>query len=389
MLCAGLMSGTSLDGVDAALVRIEGQGEDIEARLLSFDTLPMPEKLKARVKQACDPTQSNVQLICELNFELGDLFARALEKVCTNAGIRPQSLDFAASHGQTIWHISHKQPGIPSTLQIGEPAVMAYRYNIPVVSNFRVMDIAAGGDGAPLVPFAEYILYSDSEKNIGLQNIGGIGNITYLKKGGTIDEVLAFDTGPGNMMIDEAMTSLFGVPYDQNGQTARQGNLCAALFEELKAHSYFDRQPPKSTGREEFGQRYTQSLLEKYAEENPEDIIYTFTEFTAWSIVRSIRDHIMPIGPLNQLVVSGGGANNPYLMERIQMLLPETEVCTQNSLGYSNDAKEAIAFAVLGYETLHGAFSNVPKATGAKKKIVLGVITPRPVPQKENIYVSI
>ncbi len=380
MLCAGLMSGTSLDGVDAALVDIGGQEKNIDVKQIAFTTFPMPETLKIRIKQACDPVQSNVQLICELNFELGELFAAALEAVCVKAGVHPEDLQFAATHGQTIWHISHKQPGIPSTLQIGEPAVIAYRFNIPVISNFRVMDIAAGGDGAPLVPFTEYILYSDRKQSIGLQNIGGIGNITYLDKNGTVDDVLAFDTGPGNMMIDEAMSSLFGQPYDRNGETARQGHLCDALFTELKSHPYFERRPPKSTGREEFGQRYTHSIIEKYAEEKPEDIINTLTEFTAWSIVRSIHDYILSMGNMEKLIISGGGANNPYLIERIQTLLGTTEVCTQDDLGFSNDAKEAVAFAILGYETLHGCFSNVPRVTGASKKVVLGMITPRPRP---------
>lgn len=389
MLCAGLMSGTSLDGVDAVLVDIEGQGKQTDVKQIAFATLPMPETLRRRVKQACDPVQSNVRLICELNFELGELFASALEAVCTQAGVHPENLQFAATHGQTIWHISHKQPGIPSTLQIGEPAVIACRFNIPVVSDFRVMDIAAGGDGAPLVPFTEYLLYSDSNQNIGLQNIGGIGNITYLDKNGTIDDVLAFDTGPGNMMIDEAMHLLFGEPYDRNGQTARRGHLCAALFTELKSHPYFDRRPPKSTGREEFGQRYTRSLVEKYAEEKPEDIIHTLTEFTAWSIARSIHDYILPSGSMDKLIVSGGGANNPYLIERIRTLLGPTQVCTQDDLGFSNDAKEAIAFAILGYETMHGRFSNVPSVTGASGKVVLGMITPRPFQLKGELYESL
>lgn len=378
MLAVGLMSGTSLDGIDAALCEIEGQGRKTQCHLIAFETLDMPLDLKEKIKKACCIEESNSELICELNFELGNIFADAVAKVCAKAQVDPHTLDYVASHGQTIYHISRKQKGLPSTLQIGEPALISYRFNVPTVSNFRVMDIAAGGEGAPLVPYSEYVLYSSDEKNIALQNIGGIGNVTYLKKQGSLEEVFAFDTGPGNMMIDEAMVTLFNQKYDEDGKIAAMGHVDETLYQELKKHSYFDRKPPKSTGREEFGQAFTQDILRRYAHLSKEDMITTLTQFTAYSIGRSISDFILKEHDLDTLIVAGGGANNPTLMKMIQKELTSIEVISQNDLGYSNDAKEAIAFAIMGNETLHHHFSNVKSATGAKRNVVLGMITPRP-----------
>ncbi|MBR2169950.1 MAG: anhydro-N-acetylmuramic acid kinase, partial [Alistipes sp.] len=226
MYAIGIMSGTSLDGVDAALVEIEGRGVDTKVRLVGFTTTEIPESIKNEIKQAVKPATGKVDLLCSLNFKLGYLFADAAKAVCREADFPMEKVDFIASHGQTVWHIP-KPDGVfaRSTLQIGEPAVIAYETGVKVVSNFRTMDVAAGGEGAPLVPYSEFVLYSSAGENVALQNIGGIGNVTLLPSSGNMADVFAFDTGPGNMIIDEMMQRLYSRPYDEGGQVAASGEV--------------------------------------------------------------------------------------------------------------------------------------------------------------------
>lgn len=375
MLAVGLMSGTSLDGIDAVLCDICGSGNTTRIKQLEFTTLPLSSEIKEKIKRCCN-NQATVAQVCSLNFELGELFAKAVQSVCKQYGVKTTQLGFIASHGQTIYHIPRKTSDYAaSTLQIGESAVIAQRCGCPCIANFRVKDMAAGGEGAPLVPFSEYILYSKKDEAVALQNIGGIGNVTVLPANGSIDDVFAFDTGPGNMVIDEAMQCLFNLAYDDNGTIASKGKLIEPLMEQLKKDSYLSLVPPKTTGREVYGSNYTHQLLNQYNTCNPEDIIATLTWFTAYSIAENYRRFILDKHDVKKVILGGGGAHNASLRYFLANELPGIAVLTQEDLGYSSDAKEAIAFVILGNETLHHQFSNVPKATGAKQKVILGNVT--------------
>lgn len=376
MLAIGLMSGTSLDGVDLALVDIKGYGHNTKVKLKAFQTYPLGNEMVMKIKKACHKEHSRVDLICSLNFELGYLFSNMIKQFCKEVGIQSSDLDFIASHGQTIYHIPRTHQELTSSsLQIGESSVIAYEHQTTVISNFRVMDIAAKGEGAPLVPYSEYILYRQDEKNVALVNIGGISNITVLPKHCQKDDVYAFDMGPGNMMINEACVQLFHKAYDKDGQIAKNGQLIENLLNELKQHSFILSTPPKSTGREEFGQFFVEALLEKYKQEKPEDIVTTLTYFTAYCIAVNVRHFVLnKVGKLHQLILSGGGAYNQTLIQIIKELLSDISVVTQEDIGMNSDAKEAIAFVIMGNETLHHRPSNMKSATGAVDDVILGNI---------------
>ncbi len=377
MLAVGLMSGTSLDGIDAALCEISGHGQKTKLKLLEFVTYPLEDTLVKKIKMACFKESSSVDLICSLNFELGYAFSKAVSCVLEKAGKTSEDLDFIASHGQTIYHQPFSDDThIASTLQIGEPAIIAYQHNCPVVSNFRVMDMAAGGQGAPLVPYSEYLLYGQKDVNMVLLNIGGIGNVTWLDGSLDLRHILAFDTGPGNMMVNAAMKKLYQQDYDNHGQIGATGKLIDDLYEELISDRYFALEIPKSTGREWFGEDRTLALVEKYQDYPHEDIIYTLTAFTVYGVVYHIEKYLAKTKAVDLLLVGGGGAHNLLMMDLLRKALPKTKVMTQDEYGYHSDAKEALAFVVMGNETLHQAPSNVPSATGAKELVILGNITP-------------
>ena len=261
MIAIGLMSGTSLDGVDASLVKIE----DEKFSLIKFVTLSYSNEFKNRImRNLCDET-AKLSEICSLNFELGDKFVEAIGLLLKGTNYDYSDIDFIASHGQTIWHNPHQKGDlVPSTMQIGEPAIIANRTGIKTISNFRTADIAVGGEGAPLVPMSEYMLFRNDEKNIILQNIGGVSNLTYLKKGGTIDDVVAFDCGPGNIMIDYFTNKYFNMPYDQDGAIALRGNVIKEIFDELIKDEFVLKAPPKSTGREQYSRFYMEEIAHKY-----------------------------------------------------------------------------------------------------------------------------
>lgn len=379
MYSVGLMSGTSLDGIDAALVEVIGCGVDTKIRQIEFITLDINKDIKDEIKRACDEKNSSVSLICSLNFKLGNLFADAVKSVCKKAEFPLEKLDFIASHGQTIYHIPKSNDiFVSSTMQIGEPAIIAYETGIQVVSNFRVMDMAAGGEGAPLVPYSEFVLYGQNNENIALQNIGGIGNVTVIPATKNIRNIFAFDTGPGNMIIDEVCQRLFGLKYDDGGEIASVGKINEDMLDDLMSHSYILAPPPKSTGREEFGERYVENLLEKYGNIKNEDILATVTMFTSKSIAENYKKFILSEVDLKKVIIGGGGAHNKTLIKYLRAEIPNVEVITQEELGFSSDAKEAIAFVILGNETLNGNMSNVPSATGSKDSVILGNITPCP-----------
>ena len=376
MLAVGLMSGTSLDGVDTVLCEISGQDESTKVKQLYFKTYDIPESLRTKIRKCCSRELIPVDLICSLNFELGYLFADSVKSLCKDANVKLEDLSFIASHGQTIFHIPKPYDDyVPSTLQIGEAAIIANECKTKVISNFRVMDMAVGGEGAPLVPYSETLLYSEKNQAVALQNIGGIGNVTVLPKKGDTKKVIAFDTGPGNMMIDEAVRTFYGKKYDTDGYYARQGNLIPSLAAELKGHPYFNLEIPKTTGREMFGEHFTKSILEKYHSCEPNDLIHTFTWFTAYSIAYHYKKYLISEYGLKKCIIGGGGAYNSYLLELIRNEIPEVTVMTQEEHGFSSEAKEALAFVILGNQTYHRSPSNVPSATGAKKSVILGQIT--------------
>lgn len=370
----GLMSGTSLDGIDVVLTEISGSKETTDIKLLAFESYEMDETLKKRIQDASHPDTSSVDLICSLNFEIGKAHSYAVTRLLKKHNFT-ESIDFIASHGQTIYHMPQPQQGyVKSTLQIGDPSFLAYEHKTDVVFNFRVMDIVDGGDGAPLVPLAESILYYDKDKNRLLQNIGGIGNVTLIAKD---HSVMAFDTGPGNMMINAATDYFYNKPYDKDGLYAKQGQIIDSLWESLIKDPYLKVEPPKSTGREDFGEDRVRAICDSYAERGL-DVIHTLTHFTAYSIAQSYKDFIFDTYDIDEIIIGGGGAYNPFLLECIRFYLPNHQVLVQEDLGYSSDAKEALAFVILANESLHGNAGNVPSATGSKHPMILGQIAPNP-----------
>ncbi|TFW52470.1 anhydro-N-acetylmuramic acid kinase [Bacillus sp. 007/AIA-02/001] len=378
MYVAGVMSGTSLDGIDVALVHIDGSGVDSKVELIHFTTVPFCNDMKNDIQQALSIENSNVQLICSLNFKLGLRFANAVKEVCKEANFPLRQLDLIGSHGQTIYHQPQQDGGmIPSTLQIGEPAIIAYETNTTVISNFRTMDMAAGGQGAPLVSYSEIILYRHQTKNRLLQNIGGIGNVTVIPSQLSEKSVIAFDTGPGNMVMDEVCQRLFQLSYDQNGNIAKQGVVVEEVLTYCMNHPFLKMNPPKSTGREQFGEEFVSELLKRFEKHSKENILTTVTRFTASSIVYHYKEFILPYYEIDEVILGGGGSYNDTLVEMIRHGLKE-EKCAlflQEDIGYSSESKEAIAFAILANETYHRNPSNVPSATGAKNSVILGNIT--------------
>lgn len=370
MKAIGIMSGTSLDGIDICVVNINQKNNDYEYNIDTFETFPYDELLVNKIKECSSLINSNVQKICSLNFEITEAYQKAIDKLIENKVINMDEIAFIAMHGQTIWHNPDNMDGYASsTLQIGEPSILAYKYNKTVISNFRVMDMAAGGSGAPLIPFVDYLLYKNDKKNIALQNIGGIGNVCYLKKNCTIDDVIAFDTGPGNMLIDGAMKLLYDLPYDEGGKIAMSGKICNEVLNEMLSDQYFEMPYPKSTGREKYNDNYLKKVIsdiKKYTNKK-EDIITTITSFTAYSITKEYETFL---GPIDELIVSGGGSHNKYIIKLLEENL-KIRVKVENR----TDAFEAFGFAILGHMTMLHKPSNVRSVTGAKKNVVLGTIT--------------
>ncbi len=381
----GLMSGTSVDGIDAAVVEIITVNAGIKIKLCAFENIPYSGSVRKKIMELFDVDTSTVDKLGYMNFLLGELFAQAALQVIKKAGLEAEDIDFIGSHGQTVYHqpqVSNEDGyDIRYTVQIGEGAVISARTGIPCVSDFRVADMAAGGQGAPLVPFTEYLLYSDEGKNVLLQNIGGIGNITIIPAGKNIWEISAFDTGPGNMIIDGLVqkTSKGRLLYDPGGEIAKKGTVNDSLLKRLINNPYFDAVPPKSTGRELFGKDYTEMVYQYMLENNisNEDGIATVTYFTAWSIADSYRRYIKPRCSADYIVLGGGGSYNNTLVNYIktEMSAYNVQTYTQEQLGYSSDAKEAIAFAILADYTVAAKTNNIPGVTGASKAVVMGKIS--------------
>lgn len=380
-LAIGLMSGTSADGVDAALVRISGYGIKTKVQQIGFCFLPFEEKVRSRILTLADGKNGGTKEVCQMSFLLGELYAEACLQLCAETNTEPSDIDFVGCHGQTVYHLPNAEHylnrPICGTLQIGEASVIAEKLGCPVVSDFRVRDIAAGGLGAPLVPYTEFLLYRSEERTVALQNIGGIGNITLLPQGCTMEQVIAFDTGPGNMVMD-AVTSLLTkgrMTYDEDGRLAGQGHVDSRLLKYMLQDAYLKETPPKTTGRERYGGEYVQDLLAYAAKLNVglNDVLATATRFTAECIRWAVDEHCTPRP--EWLIVGGGGSLNPVLMQHIRDCLPNCRVMVNEELGLDSNAKEAVAFAILANETLFASCNNVPSATGAAHPVVMGKIS--------------
>lgn len=362
----GLMSGTSVDGIDAVLVELAGSGADIGHQILAFDTVTMSDGLRCEVFDLFGAGAS-LDALCRVNFALGEAFAEAALKIIKQAGFEPDAVDLIGSHGQTVRHL----PTDGATLQIGEAAVIAARTGVVTVADFRPADMAAGGEGAPLVPLADRLLFAHPQESRLLLNIGGIANITALPAGGA--NGLAFDLGPGNMLVDAAVAhfSVGRQRFDRNGERARRGRVDEALLAQLLQHEFLKCAPPKSTGREQFGVQMLLEILDR-GKWDEDDLVATLTAFT----VRSVADGIARYCPSGYagLWVAGGGAHNPQMIAGLQQALPDVPVASLAALGVDPDAREALAFAVLANETLMGQAGNVPAATGARRPVVLGKI---------------
>ena len=375
---AGLMSGTSADGVDAAIVDIERQ----KVRLLAFHTVRYSPALRAKVLELCRPQSARLDDICHYNFVLGEVFAEALIDLCRKSRMALSSIDLIGSHGQTIYHSPRpRRRGkniIRSTLQIAEPSVIAERTGITTVADFRPRDMAAGGQGAPLVPYADYILFRNSRRRRAIQNIGGIANVTFLPAACRHADIIAFDTGPGNMVIDRvvSLVTAGSQQYDRKGRLAAQGTVDTTLLKRLLRHPYFKRQPPKTTGREEFGFQYADRLaiLASQRGLKPPDTVATATALTAVTIAQAYRS-FLPKMP-DEIILCGGGAHNLTLLGMLQQQLEGVKILPMDDFEISIDAKEAVSFAILAYATIKGLPGNVPGATGAGRSVVLGKIVP-------------
>ncbi|HBG25787.1 MAG: anhydro-N-acetylmuramic acid kinase [Planctomycetes bacterium GWF2_41_51] len=360
MRIIGLMSGTSTDGVDAAVVDIENNKVDV----IAFDTFAYSASMRRRILEMGEQKLCRPADISGLNFEIGGVFAEAVKKLCGKHKINLKTIDLIGSHGQTIFHSPAK-----NTLQIGEPSIIAYKTGIKTVADFRPMDIAAGGQGAPLVPFADYFLFK-SKKNRVVQNIGGIANLTFLPANCKLKDVIAFDSGPGNMIIDRLVFLLTKGKqnFDKGGKISVQGKVNSKILSQMLTHPYLRRKPPKTTGREMFGKEYADEFFKKLPSK---DVIATATAFTAISIADAYRK-FLPIEP-DEVILCGGGARNDTLVKMLRENI-KAKILFTDDFGISSDAKEAVSFAILAYATINGMPNNVPNATGAREPVVLGKI---------------
>jgi anhydro-N-acetylmuramic acid kinase len=368
----GLMSGTSCDGVDAALVRLKGSGKNLAVKLIDYKEFPYPTEFRT---QLLNERMSAAEL-CKLNFEVGNRLADAVAEMLTLADEKQLTVDFVASHGHTVAHFPpplHERIG---TLQIGEPSIIAERFGLPVISDFRCRDMAAGGQGAPLVPYADWALFRRDDTSVCL-NIGGIANFTVVTP--RFAGVRAFDTGPGNMPIDGAMRILTQgrSEMDKGGRVAARGKVIDEFLDYLLDHPFFEQRPPKSTGRETFGDvHYLRDALASRRDHPFENLMATVTEAVGRSIARAFEDYVRPEHAPARMIVSGGGVSNHTLMKIIRRELADIEIFTSDQYGIPHGAREAVAFAILGNETLCGTPANVPLATGAAHPAILGKITP-------------
>ncbi|MGH9352511.1 MAG: anhydro-N-acetylmuramic acid kinase [Terriglobia bacterium] len=377
----GLISGTSMDGIDAALIEIRGSADHPRVRLKAFGAFPYPAAVRKALLDIASGKPSTAGEISGLNYRVGALFARAALAVCQRGRVNPERLYVIGSHGQTIFHQGpqgrrERKLHPASTLQIGESAVIAERTGACVVADFRAADLAAGGQGAPLVPIVDYLLLRNAKLGSITLNLGGIANLTAIPPGAQVDDVFGFDTGPANMVIDSLAAHFTHgrETYDADGQWARRGVEIEPLLAEILHAPFFRRPPPKSAGREQFGGEFVDRHFLAGRRSRPQDLLATATELTARSVAEAVTRFVMTRGSFHCLIVSGGGARNQFLMQRLRALLPDLIFHPSDDFGLPVDAKEAIAFALLADRTLHGLPGNLPAVTGARRAVVLGKI---------------
>lgn len=382
MTVAGIMSGTSADGIDVAFVRITPGGPSPKLQLLAHHALPFPKLLREAILNSMDSKSTTTAELARLNWHLGIAYSEAVRQALVR---HPAKLQLIGCHGQTIYHqakaATHAGKKFVCTWQIGEMAMLAAKTGVPVVSNFRPADMVAGGQGAPLVPLLDFVMFRHRTRGRVLQNLGGIGNLTALAPHATLAEVVAFDTGPANMLIDALTTRLFDKPYDRNGVIAAKGSVLPAVLAAALLHPFFRQRPPRSAGREEFGASFAADFLRqcKRASKHPEDAIATATALTVQSIANAYGRFVRPLMKSSHVdfLLSGGGAQNATLVAGLKSELAPLgcKVDTTDHAGLPTQAKEAVAFALLAYETWHRRPGNVPAATGANRPVILGDIT--------------
>lgn len=401
MLVAGIMSGTSADGIDVALVEISGAARSARIRLRAHASFPYPAQVRRAVLASMNAQNASVAELARLNILLGELYADAVTATQKRFRLKPA---LVGCHGQTIYHQGNPAPflgrSLATTWQTGEASRIAARLGVPVVSDFRPADMAAGGKGAPLVPYLDYLLYRDRRIGRIALNIGGIANVTAIPAHASPGDIVAFDTGPGNMVIDALMDQLCGQPFDRDGQAASMGHADERMVKQMLRRSFFRQKPPKTAGREEFGREFVNEFERAWRRFHPgkaargkvpgrmphpsrlsmggkQDLIATTTLYTACSIADALARHVLPCGKFSEVVASGGGTRNPAIMA---MLANELAACglslhTSDEFGLPSEAKEAVAFAVLAYETWRCRPSNLPAATGARRPVVLGKVS--------------
>ena len=373
MIVAGIMSGTSLDGISVSIVEITGHGWDKKVRTLAHGSSPYPKPVREALLgvSKCDTHTTQIGF---LNFLLPELYAKAVKRLCAKSKIPLSKVQLAGSHGQTILHVgaptSFLNQRLTCTLQIGDGGVLDERRGMPAVSDFRTRDMAAGGQGAPLVPYVDYLLVRDKKIGRIALNIGGIGNVTAIPAGAPPSKVIAFDTGPGNMVMDQLVTHFTRGRrhFDRDGAAARKGKASRWLLRILLRDPFFRKAPPKSAGREEYGSELIEYLVNTHL--SFEDLVATAAAFTVVTIADGVRRHVLPHAPMEEMYVSGGGVHNPVLMESLARDLHELKVRPISDLGIDPDGKEALAFAVMAYETFHGRPSNMPSATRAQNPVI-------------------
>ncbi len=374
------MSGTSADGIDACLVRIDSKKENPNATPLGCKTYKFPPKLQQKIIQLSDSSCQNLDEVLRLNVVLGEYFARAVFSVTKTLGYNISEIDLIGSHGQTVRHLPEwkKRFGrnVRATLQIGEPSVIASWTGVITVGDFRAGDMARGGQGAPLTPYVHYLLFRDERTSRMVINIGGIANVTVLPRRGKENDIFAFDTGPGNMIVDNLTRKIHGKNFDRDGKIASSGRVNLGLLNRLKKNKFFGKKPPKSCGRENFGEEFVSKILTwaKSFRMKPEDLIATASELSVWSILDAYHRFVKPKTKPDQVLLCGGGTHNRYFLERLRVLFSPIKVTSVRELGVDPDFLEAISFAILANQTIQGKPVSFKKTTGAKRLGVSGKI---------------
>jgi anhydro-N-acetylmuramic acid kinase len=381
MRVMGMMSGTSADGIDVALARLSGAPPSISVQLERHHHISFPARLREAILRIANGGPTTTEEISRLNFVVGEVFAQAALAACREWRVSMAKIDLIGSHGQTIFHqgIASQEHGtrhVASTLQIGEPSIIAERTGVTTIADLRPADMAAGGQGAPLVPFVDYLLYGHAKRGRVALNIGGIANVTVIPARARPQDVFAFDTGPGNMIVDALVESFTRgrQHYDRDARMALRGKMIPALLEKMMREPYLQKAPPKTAGREQFGRAYADTILAwgRRRRSRPEDLVRTSTLAVSLSIADAFRRFVFPRARVDELIVAGGGARNPLIIAQLAAGLPGVELIPVNKFGVPSEAKEAFAFAVLAYEAYHGRTNNLPSATGAKHAAVLG-----------------